>query len=226
MSRSFFTFTNDWELVNASRVFSEKISLSPAVYGLTAAEAAAYSVLHHAFADAYSHAAAPGRKCTSLVIGKNDARAPLVAMASRLAKRIDGVASVTDEQRIDLGLSVRAKRSPQGAPGTPERFGLSLLGNGCVELHWKCKNPRGSTGTMYHVYRQINDEPDYTFLQSVGTKRFTDTTLPEGATNIRYRVQAVRSTAKGEWGNYDVRFGVRGSAGTGATTQENLARAA
>jgi hypothetical protein len=61
---------------------------------------------------------------------------------------------------------------------------------------------------MYHVHRQINDEPDFTFIGSVGTKRFTDKTLPEGATNITYRVQAVRSTVKGEWANYIVRFGV------------------
>lgn len=225
MSRSFFTFTNDEKLANASAVFSKQISLSPEVYGLTEAEASEYAALHEAFATALRAATAPGRKCASLVAGKNTARVPLVAMASRLAKRIDG-AAVTDEQRINLHLSVRAKRSPLPAPGKPDRFGLRLLGNGWVELTWTCKNPRGSTGTMYHVCRKINNEPDYTFLHAVGTKRFVDTTLPEGATNIYYRVQAVRSTTRGEGGEYAVNFGVSGPYRAGAVTDEAYRRAA
>ena len=209
MSRSFFTFTNDLELAGASAIFSAAISLSPGAYGLDGAITSEYAARHLAFSATLVAIGNKNIRTTSLVIAKNDARAALVSLASDLAKRIDGTGTVSDEQRSQLGLSIRKAPAPLPPPGKAQSFVLTLTGNGDVHLKWKCANPRGAVGTMYNVYRQINDEMDYTYLASVGAKQFTDATLPAGATRISYQVQAVRSTAKGDWATFDVLFGKR-----------------
>jgi hypothetical protein len=89
------------------------------------------------------------------------------------------------------------KPSPTDKPGTPTGFTAQLLGIGWIELGWKCSNPRDSQGTMYEVERQISGAGGYQFLGTVGTKKFIDHSIPPGATQVVYRVRAIRSTKRG-----------------------------
>lgn len=106
-----------------------------------------------------------------------------------------------------------ADPSPMPAPGTPGDFQVVLTPDGYIDLRWKCTNPRGAAGTTYLVQRRVGSAGAYEFLGAVGEKRFTDETLPAGATEVTYRVQAQRSGLAGTPGLWAVRFGPVGAGG-------------
>lgn len=207
MSRSFFTWTNDAELSMGSKAFSEQISASPEAYGLTSEMAEAYAARHAVFAQAVLAIGNRGTKTSAMVAGKNDARRALVEMASKLGKIISGTPSVTDAQRVNLGLSVRKARSPIGPPGVPFEFKNTLGARGDVEISWKCDNPRGSTGTIYRIFRKDDRESGFVFIGTAGRRKFVDSTLMAGAKRVAYRIQAIRSTKTGDWAEFVVQFG-------------------
>ena len=105
--------------------------------------------------------------------------------------------------------------APTPPPGTPSNLSVTLDGNGALLLKWKCSNPRGASGTIYQIWRRDSPTSELNYLGGVGSKKYTDGTIPAGATQITYQIQAVRSTAKGLWATFNVNFGT-GTAG--ATT--------
>jgi hypothetical protein len=92
------------------------------------------------------------------------------------------------------------------SPGTCEAFKAALNGDGSLELSWKCKNT-GVAGVTYNIYRRTSPTSAFAIVGGVGEKKFTDTTIPKGATQITYKIQAVRSTAVGQWAEFNVNFG-------------------
>jgi hypothetical protein len=129
-----------------------------------------------------------------------------------IIKQVRAKAEVTGDSVYSLAeIPAPAKRSPVGPPGQPEAFKASLDGNGALMLAWKCKNPKGASGTIYQVYRRVGGSGEFTYLGGTGEKKFTDTTLPTGATQVTYQIQAVRSTAVGLWATFNVFFGTNTS---------------
>lgn len=209
MGRSFFLGT-DPELLAGSRNFARLISAAWADYGLTQAQAEAYVAVDSAWQAAYQAAVTPTTRTQPHVIAKNEARARMKRLASDLAQIISGNnASVSDEQKLALGLSVRDKRSPIPPPGKPGRFKITLDGNGGLLLTWTCDNPKGSRGTIYQIWRRT-DSGEKVFLGVTPVKRFLDSTMPAGTTNLVYYVQAVRSKTTGPMAEFHVEFGVTG----------------
>ena len=224
MARSFFAGT-DAQLYAGSASFATKISATPTAYGLTAPQATAYAARNATYAAAYEAAIDPETRTKGTVAAKNDARVAVRMTASDLAKVINGTATVTDEQKIDLGLNVRKRPSPRPAPGTPSDFGIKLSGDGSLTLTWTCKNPKGSTGTMYQVYRRTTATGEFTYLGGAGEKKFVDATVPAGTARVTYQIQAVRSTAVGPWAQFNVTFGTAGGGGAVAAVGETSAAA-
>jgi hypothetical protein len=212
MNRSFFTSTKDSVLATGSANFSLKISATPTAYGLVAAQATAYAALNTTFQTSYVTATTPATRTKSTVAAKDAARIPLRQMASDLAKIIDGTPTVTNSQKIDLGISIRVTPTPRGAPGTPFKFVVSLASSGALTLQWKCNNPKGSSGTMYQVWRRVSATTNFEYLGGSGDRKFIDDTIPAGSSQVTYKIQAVRSTAVGAFAEYNVNFGVSGSA--------------
>jgi hypothetical protein len=211
MSASFFTSRKDSVLAAGSANFATKISATPTAYGLVAGQATAYAALNTTFQTAYTTAITPSTRTKATVAAKNSARVPLRKMASDLAKIIDGTPTVTDQQKIDLGLNVRKTPSNPGSPGTPSDFEVELTALGYLNTKWKCTNPTG--GTMYQVFRKIGTaEP--TYLGGTGSKKFVDSTLPAGTADVTYMIQAVRSSGVGAWTDFNVKIGVSGSSTT------------
>src|SRR5687767_11666256 len=95
MGRSFFLGT-DAELYTGSKAFSSQITATPTAFGLTAANASAYAALNSAYEAAYLAANNAETRTKGAVQAKRDAKIALKAMASDLAKIIDGTATVTD----------------------------------------------------------------------------------------------------------------------------------
>ena len=215
MARSFFT-GDDAQLYTGSAAFAAQITATPTAFGLQASDASAYAALNTAYASAYMAAANPETRTKGTIAARNSARDSLRLKASDLAKIIDGTSTVTDQQKLDLGLSVRKVPSPVPAPGTPGSFKVTLGGDGSLDLTWKCNNPAGSSGTIYQVFRRTTAEGEFEYLGGSGSKSFLDTTVPAGATAVTYKIQAVRSTAVGPWAQFNVNFGTSGGGGGAA----------
>jgi hypothetical protein len=225
MGKSFFTKT-EADLYDGTLSFATKITATPTAYGLTAAQATTYTTLSNTFRTAYQVANDPVTRTKSTVQAKNDAKRVLKANASMLAKIVEATPTVTNQQRLDLGLFVRATPSPIGPPGQPAGFKASLDGNGDLILTWKCENPANSSGTMYQVYRTIDGETVPEYLGGVGRRTFTDDELPAGSTRVTYQVQAVRSNSVGPWAEFNVNFGKTVSGARTATVTDTSVKIA
>jgi hypothetical protein len=217
MSSSFFAGKDYARLYTGSIAFSTQISATPTVFGLTSAMATSYASLNDVYAAAYLAADDPATRTKGKIIARSDSATALRKAASDLAKIISGTPTVTNEQKADLGLSVRATPTPVPDPGTPTSFKVQLDG-GALVLKWKCVNPRRSAGTMYQVWREIDGGP-MVYVGGSGSKTFTDTTVPAGSAVVTYNVQAVRSTATGAWATFVVTFGNTGATPTVTETK-------
>jgi hypothetical protein len=104
-----------------------------------------------------------------------------------------------------------ATPTPMPPPGTPTDFKAALNPDGSLRLRWKCRNPAGSSGTIYQVARRAGPAGGaFVPLASVGTKSLTDATVPAGAASVTYRITAVRSTSVGLAAEFVVNFGAAG----------------
>jgi hypothetical protein len=105
-----------------------------------------------------------------------------------------------------------AQSSPLPPPGMPTNFRAELRQDGTLKLTWTCKNPKGSQGTMYEVWRRDGDGAGgagaMRFIATAGVKKFVDQSIPAGTASVIYQVIAVRSTRRGMPSTYNVSFGV------------------
>jgi hypothetical protein len=70
---------------------------------------------------------------------------------------------------------------------------------------------------MYMIYRRLGAAGAFESLGGVGEKKFHDTTIPAGTASVTYKIQAVRSTAVGDWAEFNVNFGTGAGGGITAT---------
>lgn len=134
-----------------------------------------------------------------------------IISAIRTKGRTVGGTSVYDLAQIPPPATPATKPPP----GTPSALKTTLNPNGSLSLKFKCANPVGTQGTIYHVYRSLTGEPGtYEYLGGGGTKEFTDATCPAGVPMVYYSIQAVRSTAFGETSEFVVKFGSAAGPGT------------
>src|SRR5688500_7404626 len=103
---AFTTFlpVRDAALLAWSLNFGSKITLTPTLFGLTAAQATQYMAAHNLFGTTLG-ACDSGERSKSSVAEKNSARAALKSLARLLALLVQG-AGVTDAQKLELGLTV------------------------------------------------------------------------------------------------------------------------
>lgn len=94
------------DLLNWSRNFSDQLNVAPESLGVTVAQAAQYAALNDAYAAAYMAATNPSTNSKSSVVVKNEAKAALKANARMLARIIRAMPTVTNDQRVTLGLAV------------------------------------------------------------------------------------------------------------------------
>ena len=117
MASTNFLPDREAELVTWSTNFDTRITATPTTFGLTAAQATAYSTLHDAFVAAYNAATNDGTNSRSAIITKNTAKAALIANARMLAGIVQKFPGTTNTMRSDLGLTVKdAEPSPIPPP--------------------------------------------------------------------------------------------------------------
>lgn len=178
------------ELVTWSTTFNGLIVATPTAYGLTAAQATAYTALHNAFVTAYNAANGDSTRTPAGIITKDQAKNSLKSNARELAGIIQKCPTVTDTQRSALGLTVRSGPSPIPAPAmSPQIDVISVTGNTVrLRLHdpdntTRRGKPAGVAGIT--LFSFIGDTPPTT---SVGwnfegntTRTVVDVPFPSAA---------------------------------------------
>ena len=104
---------SDSKLLEWSQAFNDQIGNDPERFGLSSVDSAGYAELHDAYTAAMAeNASARRNKITTEQ--KRVARAALLADARLLINKINGDKTVTDAQKIGLGVPVRASRTTAG----------------------------------------------------------------------------------------------------------------
>lgn len=111
--------------------------------------------------------------------------------------------------------------APLPPPGIPFDFTAGLNTDGSVTLRWHCTNPAGSGAVVYNIRRRIGDATSSTLIGAVGTRRFTDSTIPAGAGRVEYVMTGQRGESVGNPSSpFVIMFGVEGPALTIASQFE------
>jgi hypothetical protein len=172
------------------------------------------------YGEKYLAAANPEDRSPAKTQARNDAAGPLRAMAKSLASIINGTPTVTNEQKLELGLSVRNIPTPVAELGTPNKFTAALGGDGSLLIKWQCASPR-ATGMAYQVYRRLGAAGEFEYLGGTGEKKYLDATIPGGTQQVEYRIQATRSTAVGGWATFTVAFSTSSSGAMSASVTQS-----
>jgi hypothetical protein len=108
------------DLVTWTQNFSTLISATPAVFGISVPAATAYATVSGNFVTAYNVANTENTRTRVTVAQKNAAKATMIASARSLIRTIQGTASVTPAQKIELAINPRdIVPSPIPAPANP-----------------------------------------------------------------------------------------------------------
>lgn len=155
--------TTDAGLLAWSTNFRTRISADPAVYGLTAEAASAYEATQAAYAAAYQLAVDPGTRTRPSIAAKDAAKAAVRLASRQLGRIVEGTASVTDAQKLALGLNVRRPPSPRPAPSTaPVLEVLTVIGRTVrLRLHGDEPGRRGKPKDVANamVFTWIGETP-------------------------------------------------------------------
>lgn len=92
------------------------------------------------------------------------------------------------------GLEPPAPRGESPPPTSPFDLSATLDSEGNLLLKWKARQPQGLSNVIYSVRRAFNGSGTYTLLDTVGGKKFLDTSVPFGTTSVSYTVVAKHGT--------------------------------
>ena len=199
----------DGVLLPWSLNFSTKISATPTVFDLTASEAAAYAGLHADFTARLATAENPTTRTKETIANKTMSKLALLARARQFAKVIKASPTVTDGQRISLGLPLRDV-SPTPAPIPASRplliidpFGNLRLADETTPDHRG--KPPGVTGAIiFSSILPVADAPpvvpNETRFAGVATKSKFAIGVPTGSGGKMLYVMAQWINAKGQLG--------------------------
>jgi hypothetical protein len=186
-----FLPSTDAALLAWSLNFNTLINATPTAFGLTAAQATSYGALHTAYSTALA-ACDKAIRTKSAVSTKNQAKVNLKANARLLANLVNGTSTVTNAQKLSLGLTVKSKPSPVPVPS--DAPGLDILSVNAwtvkIKLHdssssAKRGKPPGVTGASIFSFvgaTPPNDMGSWTFQGNTGLTKidvaFANTNAP------------------------------------------------
>lgn len=153
-------------LVPYSTNFDARINATPAAFSLSAPQAAAYTPLHDAYVTAYEammSARADGTRSKSLTSARDAAKHNLLNYARQLYAFVQANASVTQANKILLGIHLRVIPAPIPRPGVAPGMDVVSVANRTVTVHVhdsantnKRGKPAGATAA--YVYSFVGTE--------------------------------------------------------------------
>jgi hypothetical protein len=72
----------------------------------------------------------------------------------------------------------------------------------------------------YQIWRRFGSEGEFSFAGASGMKKYIDSTIPAGTQQVQYQIRGIRSTAAGEWAQFNVNFGQASGGMTTASVVE------
>ncbi len=168
----------DADLLAWSVNFSAKISLSPASYGLVAAQATAYAALHSVFAAAFATSTNPNTNSKQATAAKNQAKMALLTArngAKELVAVVQAFPTITEAQRAELGLrSGDTSRSPVPPPASAPEFAVVATVGRTVKIRLRDADnperrgkPDGAEGATILMYvGEAPPAPDTTNIRT------------------------------------------------------------
>ena len=136
--RTSFLPATDEALRAWAQNFATRTTADAALYGLSAGEAATFAGLSAAYSAALTEATEPATRTRGTVAAKDDARTELRREASALSKKVQGTVTVTNQQKIDLGLNVPdVIPSPVPPPATAPLLSVKSVAGRTVTLRMR-----------------------------------------------------------------------------------------
>ena len=176
------------EFVTQAQDFSAKISAAPTTYGLVAADATALASDVTAFVSAYNLAVDPATRTKVTVEDKDTKKAVLIARMRSYGRRIQANPAVTNAQKVELGLNIRAfPPTPAPVPGTrPVGTVVSSYGRSVkmriADETTPSKRSKPANVSEAEVFTFVGDEPPADIFgwtyQGQASKTAFDVTFP------------------------------------------------
>jgi hypothetical protein len=165
--------------------FSSMISATLATYGLVAAQATAFATLVTNFQSALA-ACEPTVRSKTATAAKNAARSQMNLSAQQLINIINGQPSVTNAQKIALGINVRSVPTPIPTPGNPPELDIVSVTGRTVKIRMHNNTtmtrarPAGVTGCTVFSYVGTTPPADMTAWNFEGntSKTVVDVLFP------------------------------------------------
>ena len=126
--------TRESALLTWALNFSTKITATPIPFGLTAAQATGFAALYTAYNTAYQTASNRTTRSPVNVELKNVAKQNMLVGARSLANVVQNCPTVTNAQRLDLGLTVRVKPAPVPPPATAPKLEIGNVTGWTVRI--------------------------------------------------------------------------------------------
>lgn len=185
---------------------------TPTAFGLTALQVTALSALVTAARKAYNDAQAARNASKAATTSENTQ----VASMLNSGRAIVNIMKAFIQNSGNAALWGQAGLEPDAGPGTapppvaPYQLSAALDSQGNVIVSWKTSQPAGVSGVIYSIRRSL-DGGDYSLLDSVGGKTFSDQAVPAGTHSVSYAIQAKRGGQFSDWSEaLTLRFGKSG----------------
>jgi hypothetical protein len=193
-------------------------SVDPAAIGIDAAQIASLALLVTAARTDFDSVAAIRNSAMAATEAQNNSIDAMYDLGADLLKTIRAFAETTNDSSVYVAAEIPAPQppTPAGPPDKPSELAVELLSGGGLRLTWKGTL---SKSAFFSVYRKAEAESSFTLLDSPAEKFFDDTTIPAGANNVTYYIQARRDSFRVDSAWFQVNFG------SGATTVTELAMA-
>lgn len=134
-SRTDFIPAREADLVTFGNQYARLVVAGYAGYGLTQAQSAAVATTMDAFVGAYNACQGNDTRTPSQLIAKDKAKAAAVAEIRLTARIIQANPVVTDQQKSDLGLTVRTGgRTPLPVPATAPMLDIVSATNTSLQI--------------------------------------------------------------------------------------------
>ena len=207
MARRDFLPSSDEALRAWAANFGRLINASAAAYGLSDEQADAYSVLAGDYAAKLATATDPETRGVRTVFQKSEAKRELVRQTRQIARQINNLMNVTDDQRQALGLTIRDTPTPVPAPGVAPVVFAELVGGRSVKITLRQNSnlrarPEGVADALIFTHLGPTAPAEMNGWAYAGTVSRTATTitLPPSPAADKVWVCAFWTNAKGQSG--------------------------
>jgi hypothetical protein len=187
---------------------------TPSKFGLSAAQVTAVADATTSARQAYLAAQKSRETAKAATTQQREALRGMKRTGSNLIEIVKAFIEQSGDPSLwaQAGLQPPAPRGTVPPPNAPTDLSAGLDSQGNITLRWKSSQPAGASGTVFSIYRGLNNaEP--TLLETVGGRSFTDESVPAGVGSVAYAVRAKRSSKQSAFSpSLLLRFG-RGSEG-------------